>query len=276
MNIRCKLLKPLVIALLAMGAHTAHAGSDVTITFTNLAPVGGVGVAPLWLGFHNGSFDVFNAGGAASTALERAAEDGNASVLDSSFTTQTPSGISTTLLGGPRFPGASSSITLHNVDLTGTNRYLNYAAMVVLSNDYFIGNDHAIDLGSLSHGGNLSLSLGGAGQVWDAGTEINNFKHSVANGAFGIGGGQSGTNIGEDEHGVVHTVTGNPYADFLNAEDLVPQNFNWAPLNFNNQQSIGRLDISVAAVPEPETYGMLLSGLAVLGVVLRRKRKVGQ
>ena len=70
--------------------------------------------------------------------------------------------------------------------------------MVVLSNDFFIGNDNAkaIDLSSLAGGGNLSLALGGAGHVYDAGTEQNNFAYSLANGAYGIGGGQTGPNPG--------------------------------------------------------------------------------
>lgn len=263
--------KSLLAVCAGLSTFAAQA-ADVTFTFTNLAPAGGVGVAPLWLGLHDGNFDSFNAGSAASVAIERASEDGNASVLSSQFASES-TGVQTILPGGPRFPGTTSTFTLHNVDLNGNNRYLSYAAMVVLSNDFFIGNDNArqIDLSGLAHGGTRSLSLGGAGQVWDAGTEQNNFKFSVANGAYGIGAGQTHANQGIDENGVIHVVTGNPYADFANAEDLVPANFNWAPLNFNANPAFGRLDISVSAVPEPATYGMMLAGLAMLGWTRRRK-----
>ncbi|NRR32900.1 PEP-CTERM sorting domain-containing protein [Oxalobacteraceae bacterium] len=265
------LLASLLATTLGLCALSAHA-ADVTFTFTNLAPPGGVGVAPLWLGLHDGSFDSFNAGSVASGAIERAAEDGNANVLTSDFGAQAVGGLQTRLPGGPRFPGATSSFTLHNVDLGGSNRYLSYAAMVVISNDFFIGNDNAkqIDLAALAGGGSLSLALGGAGQVWDAGTEVNDFHDSLANGAFGIGGGQSMANQGTAEHGVIHAVLGSPYADFAGAE-LVPVNFDWAPLNFNANPAFGRLDISVSAVPEPETYAMLLAGMGLMGVVLRRK-----
>ena len=266
------LLQPLAAALLALGMTAAQA-SDVTFTFTNLAPAGGVGVAPLWLGLHDGSFDSFNVGSAASAAIEHAAEDGNPGALSASFASLAAGGVQTVLPGGPRFPGATSTFTLHNVDLNGGNRYLSYAAMVVLSNDFFIGNDNAkqIDLSTLAGGGKLTLSLGGAGQVYDAGTEVNDFRYSVANGAFGIGGGQTQANQGDDEHGVVHVVTGNPYEGFANAS-LVPQGFNWAPLNFNDNPAFGKLEISVTPVPEPETYAMLLAGLAAIGMVARRRK----
>lgn len=262
----------LVLAALAMNAAQA---SDVTFTFTNLAPTGGVGVAPLWLGLHDGNFDSFNVGSAASAAIEHAAEDGNAAALSASFANLSPTGAQTILPGGPRFPGTTSTFTLHNVDLKGNNRYLSYAAMVVLSNDFFIGNDNAkqIDLSSLANGGKLTLALGGAGQVYDAGTEVNDFQYSVANGAFGIGGGQSHANQGVDENGVVHVVTGNPYASFANANTYVPQGFDWTPLNFNANPAFGKLEVSVAAVPEPETYAMLLAGLGAIGMVARRRQR---
>ncbi|MYM94706.1 spondin domain-containing protein [Duganella vulcania] len=271
------LAKAVLAACVGLSACAAQA-ADVTFTFTNTAPAGGVGVAPLWLGLHNGSFDSFDVGSAASVAIERAAEDGNASVLTSNFASQVAGGLQTTLPNGPRFPGASSTFTLHNVDLNGANRYLSYAAMVVLSNDFFIGNDNAkaIDLSSLAGGGSLSLALGGAGHVYDAGTEQNNFAYSLANGAYGIGGGQSAANQGIDEHGVVHVATGNPYLSFVDDGHYVPANFDWTALNFNNQQSIGRLDISVTAVPEPETYAMLFAGLGLLGVVARRRQGQGK
>jgi hypothetical protein len=263
--------KALIAASIGLTVGAAQA-ADVTFTFTNIAPAGGVGVAPLWLGLHDGNFDTFNVGTAASLAIERSAEDGNAKVLSANFASAVPGGLQTTLPNGPRFPGATSTFTLHNVDLNGANRYLSYAAMVVLSNDFFIGNDDAkgIDLASLAGGGKLSLALGGAGHVYDAGTEQNNFAYSLANGAFGIGGGQSGPNQGIDENGVVHVVSGNPYLSFVDGGNFVPANFDWTALNFNQQQAIGRLDISVTPVPEPETYAMLLAGLGLLAWTARR------
>ncbi|MEO6277330.1 spondin domain-containing protein [Roseateles sp.] len=260
---------------LAAGA-LAFAGAaqavDVKVTLTQLAPTGGVGIAPLWVGFHNGSFDSFDAGYAASLGIERAAEDGSAAQLSTIFGATASGGVQGTLPGPPAFPGAVRTLTLTGVDLAGINRYFSYAAMVVVSNDFFIGNDNAtqFDLSSLANGGKLSLMVGGAGHVWDAGTEVNDFNYSLANGAYGLGGGQTGGNQGMDEHGTVHLVTGNPYTSFA-GQDLVPAGYQWGALDFSSQGAFARVDIEVSAVPEPSSALMMLGGLGLAGLVVRRR-----
>jgi hypothetical protein len=262
---------------LAAGA-LAFAGAaqavDVKVTLTQLAPAGGVGIAPLWVGFHNSSFDVFDAGYAASLGIERAAEDGSAAQLSNIFAATVSGGVQGTLPGPPAFPGAVRTLTLSGLDLAGANRYFSYAAMVVVSNDFFIGNDdpREHDLSNIAKGGKVSLLVGGAGEVWDAGTEVNDFRYSLANGAFGIGGGQTAPNQGTDEHGVVHLVTGNPYTSFL-SQNLVPAGYTWGALDFSNQGAFARVDIEVLAapVPEPSSALMMLGGLGLAGVVVRRR-----
>ncbi len=267
----------LAAATLTLGAVTQAAqAADVKVTLTQLAPVGGVGIAPLWVGFHNGSFDSFDAGYAASLGIERAAEDGSAAQLSTIFGATASGGVQGTLPGPPAFPGAVRSLTLTGVDLSGVNRYFSYAAMVVVSNDFFIGNDNAtqFDLSSLANGGKISLLVGGAGQVWDAGTEVNDFRYSLANAAFGIGGGQTGPNQGTDEHGVVHLVTGNPYLSFA-SQNFVPAGYQWGALDFSNQGAFARVDIEVLAapVPEPSSAALLLAGLGFAGFVARRRSR---
>ncbi|CAN5178323.1 hypothetical protein BH11PSE10_BH11PSE10_11200 [soil metagenome] len=269
-------MKQVLIALAVAALGNAAQATDVKVTLTQLAPAGGVGIAPLWVGFHNGSFDSFDAGYAASLGIERAAEDGSAAQLGSIFAATASGGIQGTLPGPPAFPGAVRQLTLSGLDLAGINRYFSYAAMVVVSNDFFIGNDNAtqFDLSSLSHGGKISLLVGGAGHVWDAGTEVNDFRYSLANGAFGLGGGQTAANQGTDEHGVVHLVTGNPYTSFA-SQNFVPAGYQWGALDFSNQGAFARVDIEVAAapVPEPSSLAMMLAGLGFAGFVARRRSR---
>ncbi|MDR1855422.1 MAG: PEP-CTERM sorting domain-containing protein [Azoarcus sp.] len=54
---------------------------------------------------------------------------------------------------------------------------------------------------------------------------------------------------------------------FVNNSDVFPPN--WAPSGGHWALD----DISAVAVPEPETYAMLLAGLAVVGAVARRRRR---
>jgi hypothetical protein len=274
-------IRTVATASLALGLSAgAHAATDIKVTFTNVAPAGSVGTSPLWVGFHNSSFDLFDAGSSASLGIERISEDGNSAPLTSLFTATTLTGVQGTLMGPPAFPGDVRTLTLSGLDLQGDNRYFSYASMVVLSNDFFIGNDDAKehDLSSLvANGGKVSIFVGGNGEVWDAGTEVNDFANSLANGAFGIGGGQSSANQGDDEHGFVRLVDADPYAAFLN-QGFVPVGYDFGPLAFTGLSAIGRIDIEVIAapVPEPETYAMLLAGLGMLGVAARRRMKAGR
>jgi hypothetical protein len=243
------------------------------VTLTNISPVGGVGVSPLWVGFHDGSFDVFSPGSAASSGVERTAEDGDNSAITALFT----GSVQGTLPGDPAFPGDIRS-ALFDVDTRGAGRYFSYLSMVVVSNDFFIGNGTptAIDLSGLKPGETLSLLAGQPFQpgrenvVYDAGTEVNDFQFSLANAAFGIPGGQTGPDQGTPENGVVTAVQGDPFAGFLN----VPPGFTSGPLDFNDPsiyQAVARIDIT--AVPEPASLALLLGAVGAFGAVRLRGRQ---
>jgi len=169
--------------VLGSSAQADHHIAEVVITVENLAPAGGVYFTPLWVGFHDGRFDLFDSGGLASEALERLAEDGDASVAQAAFAEATgaaggadglitaPGGFE----GAPIFePGESSKaeFTLTAAD----HRYLSYASMIIPSNDAFIGNHNpwAIELFDAAGAfkGKQVITILGS-MVWDAGTELN-------------------------------------------------------------------------------------------------------
>jgi hypothetical protein len=265
----------LLAAVAALGAAFGAHATDVRVTFTNLAPAGGVGVAPLWVGFHNGSFDAFDVGAGASVGIEHSAEDGNSSALGSIFAATWPTGVAGTLPAPPAFPSETRTTVFHGVDLTGGGRYFSYAAMVVVSSDFFLGNDNplAVDLSTLAlEGGKRSIFVGTPGTVYDAGTEVNDFGTSLANAAFGLGGGQTMPNQGADEHGVVTPVTHNPFPSFL-SQQYVPAGYDWTPVDFTQYAAVGRIDIEIAAVPEPGSFAMFAAGLAGLGCLAQRRRR---
>ena len=56
-------IRTIAAASVALGLSAgAHAATDIKVTFTNVSPAGSVGTSPLWVGFHNSSFDLFDAG----------------------------------------------------------------------------------------------------------------------------------------------------------------------------------------------------------------------
>ena len=77
-----RLLLVTAIASAALAAPAAHARLvDVTVTVENLSPANSVSFAPLRFGFHNGTFDAFNNGTAATAPIISVAEGGSAGGL---------------------------------------------------------------------------------------------------------------------------------------------------------------------------------------------------
>jgi len=161
-------------------ALTSNAlAENITVTVENLAPAQGVYFTPVWVGFHDGNFDLFDGGGTASAGLEAVAEDGNNEPLADEFNAAASSGVGGVLTapagfaGAPVFdPGDRSSITL---DLDPTvNRYMNFATMLLPSNDAFMGNADPLEVfdDNGQFNGPISFVVYGS-MVYDAGTEAN-------------------------------------------------------------------------------------------------------
>ncbi|MEO1600657.1 MAG: spondin domain-containing protein [Pseudomonadota bacterium] len=171
--------------------------TQLRITVTNTSEIGGTFLTPVYFGFHDGSFDLFDRGEAVSPGLEQLAEDGAATILaDERRAADADSqGIVVTGAGGPV---ATQETTSALIDVDGlSNGTVAYGAMIIPSNDAFIGTAEGVQLFSDSGrflGAHLSTITGA--QVYDAGTEVN----TEMDAAF-IN--QEGPNTGEDENGVV-------------------------------------------------------------------------
>ena len=129
-----------ICLLLAIGLRAES--FQVRVTVENLMPERGSLIPPLWVGFHEGGYDFFDAGSSASVALERLAEDGNPSELSNSFSESGENRLDGVLDAlGPIPPGAITSRDFFLDDTNMVHRFFSYAAMMIPSNDAFIGND---------------------------------------------------------------------------------------------------------------------------------------
>ena len=177
---------------------TAAEPIEIYVTIENLSPENGTFLTPMWAGFHDGTFDIYDSGSAASPALERIAEDGNTGPFSEAFATSGSGTIDGTLTEiGPIAPGAS---TTRKFMIDAASRYFSYASMIIPSNDAFIANGGSMDHAIFDEDGNFVgteiVMLGS--NVLDAGTEVND--EIPSNTAFL---GQMAPDTGDAEGGVV-------------------------------------------------------------------------
>ncbi|MEM9660903.1 MAG: spondin domain-containing protein [Planctomycetota bacterium] len=168
-----------IAALLLAGSAS---GQAVSVTFENLLPSGGTAFTPVFFGLSDGSFDLFDPGSPASLGLEEVAELGSTGTLAAEFAAADPSGLSATTSTGPIAGGGSATVDF-NVTDPAANRFLSFASMVVPTNDLFIGNGNNTGIEVFDAAGNfngpITITIFG-GQVWDAGTEVNNADDGAA------------------------------------------------------------------------------------------------
>ena len=245
-------------ALLAAATAAQSVPVQVTVTIENLAPANSISFAPLHLGFNNGSFDAFNLGGVAGAAIISVAEGGAGGAGQAAFGAADPGAVRGTI-GGPLFPGATKSAT-YTID-TAVNPYFTFAAMAIPSNDFFIGNDSPTEYKLFNGSGNLQISTVTvkAHEIWDAGSEV--FDPAAA--AF----------VGNNSlRSPQNSTVALNFAEFYGFNGLTTG----AGYTFNSQlaanNDVYRISFSAAAVPEPQSYALMLAGLLGMGWLARRRQ----
>ncbi len=173
---------------------------EVEVTITALVPSDGVFLTPVWIGFHDGTFDLYDRDAPASAELERLAEDGNTGPLTDLFAVDAASGVQATVAGaaGPLMAGETVRYVTE-LD-PAVHRYFSYSSMIIPSNDAFIANGNPLAHRVFDPSGNLTsftATIYGR-EVLDAGTEVND-EAEESTAALG----QAAADTGTVEGGVV-------------------------------------------------------------------------
>ncbi len=255
--------KLLIGSLVAFGSLLSltlpSKAATIRVTVTNLTS--NSVISPVSSIFHNGSFDNFNLGQAASPEIERVAEDGNASVLNADANNSPFVAVAGSVGTGPITAGMTFS-QIFTVN-SSQGRYFNFAAMFVPSNDAFIGNDDPIEYEIFDINGNFISQIieVPTSEIWDAGTEEND--ESIANAAIP---GQPFTNdSGTPQNGVVTVHPGYiPNGNFEQLGFISPTNLSSPVVRIALEE--------ITSVPEPTTiFGLLVAGGTGLLISKRKK-----
>jgi len=189
-----KIINQSLSALALTLASSTLLAQELSITLTNLTQ--GLHFTPIITAAHTNESNMFMVGNAATAELQTMAEGGDISGL-ASVLMNSDANISENPASGLLAPGMSTSYTLST---DTTNSYLSLAAMILPSNDGFVG---ASNWMIPETAGTYTVYL----NAYDAGTEANNeiINGGGAPGVLGIpaapsgGSGTGGTGITDTE-----------------------------------------------------------------------------
>jgi hypothetical protein len=133
------------LTCLTLALANSASGAGLRVIVENRAPENGTWLTPMWIAFHDGTFDTHDLLAPASAELERLAEDGNLDPIGNAFvlsgTGQVDGAVVSPMGIPPLAPGETASIMVVVDETTPSGRYFSYGSMVIPSNDAFIAND---------------------------------------------------------------------------------------------------------------------------------------
>ncbi len=250
----------LIAGALTLGTTVASTAQAVTlrIAVENLAPMMGTITTPVWIGIHDGSFDLGDPGTAASAAIEAVAEVGDFGPLTATFSAASASGQQQVVFGPGTppvlTPGDKGSVTF-DIDPSAGDWYLSYAAMVLPSNDAFFANLDAQAIPLFSGGQFVGSDFVVSGSmVYDAGTEVNDEVNApLLAGDPAAGTMEGGVIMAHSGFIAGGNILGNP--NYSNADFTIP--------------GYALAYVDIAAVPVPPALGLFA---AALGMLCARRR----
>lgn len=256
----------------AMSASAA----TLRITIDNLAPTNGTALTPIWFGFHDGSFDLYDRGEVVTAGLESLAEDGNVAILNEEFLASSGGSVQGAITGpagipGPIDAGESTIFTVAVDAKAASSRYFSYASMLLPSNDFFIANGNPLAHRIFDDAGNFLGAdfIETGADVLDAGTEVND--ELAANTAFF---GQQTPNTGVTEGGVVQAASGFiPGGPILSSSLFANADFTASGYNVARFR-VELVDDTSTSVPEPGVVLGIVSGSALMLAGRRRQQMV--